>query len=155
MKKQQTATDLQIIINLQKPDYDNSLSNLPSQDKIKFRRSRINRLRIRGYTNEAIAHEIGSSISTVEKDLKDIRKQSKQWYEKESITDFCKSLYDSIILCDNAIEDLQILYSECDDLDSKIQILNTMSDFEERKTDLYVKTRVVGEYHNKNITEGK
>ena len=58
MKKNQTFTYLQTIINLQKPDYDNSLSNLPSQDKIKFRRDRINRLRIRGISNEIIAHKL-------------------------------------------------------------------------------------------------
>ena len=68
MKKKQTLVSLQTIINLQKPDYDNSLSSLPSQDKIKFRRDRINRLRIRGYTNEEIANRIGCCLSTVEKD---------------------------------------------------------------------------------------
>lgn len=146
MKKRQTFTELSTLINLQKPDYDSSFSDLPSQDKIKFRRDRINRLRIRGYSDEAIADKIGCSLSTVEKDLQDIRERSKQWYERESIIDFCQSLNDSIILCDNAIEDLEILYSEYGDLDSKIKILNTISDFEERKIKLYNKTKSVQKY---------
>jgi hypothetical protein len=146
MEKKQTFTELSTLINLQKPDYDSSFSDLPSQDKIKFRRDRVNRLRIRGYSNVIIADKIGCSLSTVEKDLQDIRECSKQWYEKESIIDFCQSLNDSIILCDNAIEDLKILYSEYYDLDSKIKILNTISDFEERKIKLYNKTKSVQKY---------
>jgi hypothetical protein len=55
MKKKQTLVELKTLVNLQIPDYDNSLSDLPSQDKIKFRRDRVNRLRISGYSNEDIA----------------------------------------------------------------------------------------------------
>ena len=146
MNTKQTFVELNTIINLQKPDYDDSLSDLPSKDKIKFRRDRVNRLRIRGYINEEISGKIGCSLSTVEKDLHDIRKRSKKWYEDESINDYCESLQDSIILCDNAIEDLQILYSEYNNLDSKIKILNTISDFEERKIKLYNKTKSVQKY---------
>lgn len=146
MKKKQTLSELSTIINLQKPDYDEKLSDLPSQDKVKFRRNRVNHLRIRGYSNEDIAIKIGCSLSTIEKDLQDIRERSRKWYENESIVDFCQSLNDSIILCDNAIEDLEILYLEYSDLDSKIKILNTISDFEERKIILYNKTKAVQKY---------
>ena len=142
----QTITELESLIKLQKPDYDSKLSDIPSKDKIKFRRDRINRLRIRGYSNCDVARQIGCSLSTVEKDLSEIRKRSKSWYEKESITDFCQSLYDSIVLCDNAIEDLQILFLESNDLQSKIEILNSISHFEERKTELFQKTNAVKKY---------
>ena len=94
MKVKQTFVELKTIVNLQKPDYDDLLSDLPSKDKIKFRRDRVNRLRMRGYINEDISIKIGCSLSTVEKDLYDIRERSKQWYEKESIDDFCQSLHD-------------------------------------------------------------
>ncbi len=146
MKKSKTYVNLQTLINLQKPDYDESFFDLPSQDKIKFRRDRVNRLRIRGYSNYQIAEKIGCSLSTIEKDLSDIREHSKNWYEQETITDYCQSLQDSIILCDNVIEDLQILYSECNDIDSKIKILNTILNFEVRKTELYHKTRSIQQY---------
>jgi hypothetical protein len=143
MKKEKTLACLQTIVNLQNPDYDNSLSNYPCQDKIKFRRDRINRLRIQGYSNEIISRKVGCSVSTVEKDLQDIRERSRQWYEEESITDFCQSLHDAIILYDNAIEDLQILYQEYDDIESKFVILAKISEFMERKTELYEKTKAV------------
>ena len=46
MKEKQTLVELKTIVNLQIPEYDKLLSNHPNQDKIKFRRDRINRLRI-------------------------------------------------------------------------------------------------------------
>ena len=153
MKRKETHLNLQTLVNLQKPDYDESFSDFPSQDKIKFRRDRVNRLRIRGYSNYQIAEKIGCSLSTIEKDLSDIRERSKNWYEQEAITDYCQSLQDSIILCDNAIEDLKIIYSECDNLELKIKILGTISDFEERKTKLYMKTGSVQNYLNQSNLE--
>lgn len=146
MREKQTLVELKTIVNLQLPDYDEKLSNFPNKDKIKFRRDRINRLKKRGLKNEEISRKIGCSLSTVEKDLQDIRELSRKWYENESISDFCQSLQDSIILCDNAIEDLQILQSEYDDLDSKLKILSNISDFEEKKISLYSHTQGVQKY---------
>ena len=91
MKEKQTLVDLKTIVNLQIPEYDNSLTNLPDQDKIKFRRDRVNRLRISGYINKEIAEKVGCSLSTVEKDLQIIRERSKKWYADESIKDYCQS----------------------------------------------------------------
>ena len=62
-----------------------------------------------------------------------IRENGKNWYENECINDFCESLQDSIILCDNAIEDLQIWYEECDVLKSKLEILTKISEFAFKK----------------------
>ena len=38
MKEKQTLVELETIVNLQIPEYDKSFTNLPDQDKIKFRR---------------------------------------------------------------------------------------------------------------------
>jgi len=144
MKGKQTLVELKTIVNLQNPDYDDSLTNLPDQDKIKFRRDRVNRLRISGYTNVEISEKVGCSLSTVEKDLQDIRERSRKWYADESIKDFCQSIQDSIILCDIAIEDLQILYHESVEIKEKMEILDKISEFEEKKIELYSKTKSVG-----------
>ncbi|MDE1769384.1 MAG: hypothetical protein KGI28_02365 [Thaumarchaeota archaeon] len=146
MKKRQTLTTLQTIINLQDPSYEESTSNTISQDKIKFRRRRINQLHLRGYTNVEISNFIGCSLRTIEKDLHDINELSRHWFEEQSIKDFCQSLQDSIILLDNAIKDLQILYAEHDDLDSKLKILSKIPEFEEKKYQLYFKTKSVQMY---------
>jgi|SRR6185312_3029120 len=146
MKKRQTCVDSQIIINLQDPSYEEPTAYTISQDKIKFRRRRINQLRLRGYTNVEISNFIGCSLRTVEKDLHDINELSRKWFEDQSINGFCQSLHDSVVLCDNAIEDLQIMYTECEDLDSKIKILSKISEFEERKYQLYSQTKSVQMY---------
>jgi len=150
MKKYQSSITLQSIINLQLPNCNESSSTTISQDKIKFRQKRVNQLRLRGYTNEEIANIIGTSLSTIEKDIHNINELSRKWFEDQSINGFCQSLHDSVILCDNAIEDLQILYSECDDMDSKLKILSKISGFEERKYQLYSKTKSVQAYLKEN-----
>lgn len=121
-------------------------SNSVIDEKISYRRKRVNQLRLMGYTNQRIADKIGCNLSTIEKDLKIIRENMRKWFEEESIKGFCQSLQDSIILCDNVIEDLQILYADCDNLDDKLKILSKISEFEERKTVLYQKTKSVSKY---------
>lgn len=110
---------------------------------IHSRRNMVNKLRLRGYTNREMATKIGCSLSIIEKDLHEIREKSRNWFDSESIKDFCQSLQDSIILCDNVIEDLQLLYSEGMDLDSKFKIISKITEFEDRKTSLYEKTHSV------------
>ena len=146
MKEKQTLVALKTIVNLQIPEYNKSLTNLPSQDKIKFRRDRVNRLRISGYTNMVISEKVGCSLSTVEKDLQIIRERSKKWYADESIKDYCESIQDFIIFYDNAIEDLQILYDESVEVKEKIEILDKISEFKKSKLDLYSKTKSVNNY---------
>lgn len=124
----------------------NGSSTTISQDKIRYRRKRINRLRLRGYTNQQIANQIGCNLSTIEKDLHDIRELSRQWYEEDSITEYCQSLHDSIILYDNAIEDLHIMYQNENEPQTKITILNKITEFEEKKTIAYEKTKSVQSY---------
>jgi len=151
MKKNQTLVELKTIVNLQNPDYDDSLSDLPAQDKIKFRRTRVNRLKVRGYSNTDIAKMLGCSLSTIEKDLQDIRKRSKKWYDNESVYDYCQSIQDLVILYDNVIEDLQILYNESVEVKQKLEILNKISEFEEKKLKLYTKTKSVRTFLEGNL----
>lgn len=129
----------------------NNTSNSIMQDKIKYRRKRVNQLRLRGFTNRQIAEKIGCDLSTIEKDLNAIRQTARQWFEHDSIIEYCQSINDGTILCDNIIEDLQILYSEEIELSNKLQILLLISQYETKKIDLFEKTHSVqcylrGEY---------
>lgn len=145
MRKGQTFLKLETIVNLPKPDLQNEDVSL-SELMIQSRQKRVMELSQQEHTNQEIANRINCSLRTVEGDLHHIRELSRSWFESESIKDYCYSLYDSIILCDSAIENLQILYSEYDDLESKIKIFKTILDFEERKTEIYHKTRSVQKY---------
>ena len=116
------------------------------QEKIAYRRKRVNQLRLRGYTNQQIADKIGCNLSTIEKDLHVTRENTKQWFEENSVIEYCQSLNDCIIVYDNAIEDLQILYTEDCTVESKLRILSMIAQFEEKKIMLYEKTRSVQQY---------
>ena len=144
MRKSYTLLELERI-EVPNPKFDDENTSL-GQLAVQSRRKMVNKLRLRGYTNEIIAIKLKCSLSTVEKINHQIRESGKRWFENECINDYCESLQDSIILCDNAIEDLQILYSECDDLDSKLTILSKISDFEEKKMSLYSHTQGVQKY---------
>jgi len=153
MKGKQTLVELKTIVNLQIPEYDDSLTNLPDQDKIKFRRDRVNRLRIRGYTNVEISEKVGCSLSTIEKDLQIIRERSKKWYADESIKDYCQSIQDFIIFYDNAIEDLQILYHESIEIKEKLEILDKITKFQRSKLLIYSHTQTIQKFLKNNELE--
>lgn len=61
--------------------FNNGIINLltrkietPLEDKVSFRRNQIKKLLQEGYKQKEIAQKLGSSLSTVEKDVKAIRK---------------------------------------------------------------------------------
>lgn len=116
------------------------------QEKVAYRRKRVNQLRLRGYTNQQISEKIGCNLSTIEKDLKSIRENARKWFDQDSITEYCQSINDGIILCDNVIEDLQILYQEDSDIETKLKILTLISEYETKKIQLYEKTNAVRDY---------
>ena len=72
-----------------------------------------------------------------------IRNNARKWFNEDSIIEYCQSINDGIILCDNVIEDLQISYQEDSGMDTKLKILTTISEYETKKTQLYEKTRAV------------
>ena len=124
-------------------------SSTPTHDKVSCRRKRVNELRLRGYTNKEIAEKIGCNLSTIEKDLAAIRENSRKWFGEDAITEYCLSLNDSIVLYDNMIEDLQILYSEADTVTEKLNILSMIAEFEQKKILAYEKTIAVRNYLEK------
>lgn len=145
MRTQYPVLDIEKIGKLPSITLDNSISTA-AQDKTHYRRNRVNQLRLRGYTNKQIANQIGCNLSTVEKDLHVIRELSRQWYDEDSITEYCHSLNGSIILCDNVIEDLHILYQNEADSEIKLKILTKIAEFEDRKTQLYEKTNALTKF---------
>jgi len=146
MRKSKTLLELEKI-RVPEPKFDDETVPL-GELAVQARRKMVNRLRLRGYKNQEIAGRLNCSISTVEKINHHIRENGKEWYENECVDDYCESLQNSIVICDNAIEDLQILYDEVSDLDSKLKILEMISEFEQRKTELFSKTKGVKRFLN-------
>lgn len=145
MKARYALLDIEKIETIPNITLDNSKTT-PSQDKIHYRRKRINQLRLRGYTNKQIADQIGCDLSTVEKDLHTIRELSRQWYDEDAIMEYCQSLNSAIVICENTVEELQVLYENETNLELKLQILTKITEIEDKKIRIYEKTRAVTKF---------
>ena len=55
------------------------------QDKVSGRRNQVRKLLLEGYKQKEIAQKIGSSLSTVEKDIREIRKEIMSEVQKDKI----------------------------------------------------------------------
>ena len=53
------------------------------QEVIEYRRKKVYQLKVQGYSNQQIADKIGVCLSTIEKDLKVIRKHLKNCFIEE------------------------------------------------------------------------
>lgn len=122
-------------------------------EKITYRRKRVNQLRLAGYTNQQIAQKIGCNLSTVEKDLHEIRENARHWFNNESINEYCQSVNDGIILCDVVIEELWLLYREETNSEIKTRILSLISTNEDKKLQLYKETNIVKRFLGENHDE--
>jgi|APSaa5957512535_1039671.scaffolds.fasta_scaffold01651_4 hypothetical protein len=116
------------------------------QEKIMYRRKRVNQLRLLGYTNNEIAKEIQCELSTIEKDNHAIRESSRQWFENDAVTEYCEFLHNAIVLYDCGMEELHLLYKEETNSEIKIRIWSTIADFEVQKMNLLEKTNSVQHY---------
>ena len=145
MKKQQSEYFIEDISNLPQIKLHESELTIV-EEKIMYRRKRVNQLRLLGYTNKEIAKEIGYKLSTIEKDNHVIRELSRQWFEEDSITEYCESLYNSIILFDCGIEELRLMYQEENGVENKIKIWSKIIEFENKKLILLEKTNAVKKY---------
>jgi len=58
------------------------------QEKIRYRRKQVYLLKIRRYKNQEIANKVGVSLSTIEKDLKELRYQLKDWFIEVARNDY-------------------------------------------------------------------
>ena len=121
------------------------------QEKIHYRRKRINELRMRGCTNKEISDKLGYSLSTVEKDLKGLRDSMKSWYEEESVIDYCQSIHESVTMYELMLAELKEMYSKADNDKERLEIMTKIGEFQERIAKLYQETAAVQKY----ITEVK
>ena len=145
MKKQQSKYIVEDISNLPQIKLSESVLTI-MQEKITYRRKRVNQLRLLGYTNNEIAKEIQCKLSTIEKDNHAIRESSRQWFENDAVTEYCEFLHNGVVLYDCGIEELHLLYKEETDSKIKMSIWSMIADFEVQKMNLLEKTNSVQEY---------
>ena len=145
MRNSQSSVCLKTLENVQEIKIKDTETTIV-QDKIRYRRETINKLRLRGYTNQQIAKKTGFSLSLIEKDLHTIRENSRKWFESESITEYSQTLQDAIILYDCGIEELQLLCEEEENKQVRINIWSKILEFIEKKSQTLEKTHSVASY---------
>jgi hypothetical protein len=145
MRKYQSEYVFDDISNLTPIQLDESELTI-MQEKIAYRRKRVNQLRLSGYLNKEIAKKIGCKLSTIEKDNHVIRESSRQWFENDAITEYCESIHNEIILYDCGIEELRLICKQETSFENKIKIWSKIIEFESKKTILFEKTKAVRKY---------
>lgn len=92
---------------------------------------------LQGYQNQEIADKLKISLSTVEKDLHEIREKSKEWFKEVSESGLLKSLVDGVFQIDFAQKELWTLYRNETKNPEKIKVLNSIIDASLKKKEIF------------------
>lgn len=92
---------------------------------------------LQGYQNKEISDTLGVSLSTVEKDLHEIKTDARNWFKEVSKSGLSKSLIDAVLQIDFVQKELWRLYREETKQDSKIKLLDSIVNSSIKKKSLY------------------
>ena len=98
------------------------------KEKIRSRQHDIHLLHLRGFRNKEIADNLEVSLSTVEKDLHDIRQETKSWIEDFRSEEVYCSFRNSYEQLEQIQKELWKKYREGKDPKMQIKILDSLAD---------------------------
>jgi len=93
-------------------------------------------LHLQGYQNNETAEKLNVSLSTIEKDLHEIREDAGNWFKEISKSGLGKSLVDAFLQIDEAQKELWRLYRTGKD-ESKPKILDEIINASVKKKELF------------------
>ncbi len=96
------------------------------EDKIDERRYKVYLMDLQGFSNNEIAKQLGTSLSTIEKDLHNMRNYCTKWYQEVINTDRNKSYLDSCTQIDLVQDELWRMYREQKDTNAKKRLLDSI-----------------------------
>ena len=96
------------------------------KDKIEERRYKVYRMDLQGFSNNEIADKLGTSLSTIEKDLHYMRYFCIKWYKEVIDGDRTKSFLDVCNQIDLAQAELWKMYRVEKDVNAKKRILDSI-----------------------------
>ena len=111
------------------------------------RQKQVYLMHLQGYKNQEISNVLHVSISTVEKDLHEIREEAKSWFMEISKSGMAKSLIDSFLQIDEAQKELWKIYRASSVNSNKIKILNSITDMALKKKAIFWGTKQDPYYH--------
>ena len=118
------------------------------QEKVEYRRKRVYLLKNQGCKNQHIAEKIGVSLSTIEKDLKEIRSQLKDWFIDVTKNDQCGALVSSILQLELVLNKLWNFFRDEKDPREARKILSQIVDTSIKRTQLFESAKHVNDYVN-------
>ena len=112
------------------------------------RQKQVYTLDLQGYQNKEIAEKLNCSLSTVEKDLQDIKKNASEWFREASKSGLAKSLVDAVLQIDFVQKELWKLYQEETQKQIKIKLLESIVSSSLRKKELFWTSGQKPSWHN-------
>jgi len=126
-----------------------TVEKLPKIDRQKH----VYLMHIQGYQNKEIADTLGPSLSTIEKDLHEIRESANTWFVEISKSGMAKSLIDSFLQIDEAQKELWQLYRTTGFTKTKVKILTSIADLALKKKAIFWGTKQDPYYHGYGISD--
>lgn len=99
-----------------------------AKEKIKSRQHEVHVLHLQSFSNKEIAEKLGVSLSTVEKDLHEIREDIKSWFEdfrSKGVYYYFRNSYEQL---EQIQKELWQKYREEKDRKNQIKILDSIAD---------------------------
>lgn len=104
-------------------------------------------LDLQGFSNKGISEKLSVSLSTVEKDLHQIKEKAKDWFLSLTWHGMAKSLTDASIQIDEVQKEFWRIYRNSDDENIRIKILNSIANLTMKKKELFWTTKQDPYYH--------
>jgi IS30 family transposase len=115
----------------------NQEQNFTVKMTIEERQKTVHSLDIRGFSNQEIADQLKVSLSTVEKDLKECRKNIRDWFSQLGSEERYEALVDATINFDEVQKQLWKMTREEKDPKEKVKLLGKISDISLKKVGLF------------------
>ena len=116
------------------------------KEKVEYRRKRVYLLKNSGYSNKEIAEKIKVSLSTVEKDLNEIRHQVKDWFDHISKNESHNAIVSSILQLELVSSKLWNYFRQEKDPREARKILLQIVDTTCKRTKLFQFSKHLAEY---------
>jgi transposase len=106
-------------------------------EKIDNRRSEVYSLHMQGYSNSEIAEKVGVSLSTIEKDLNQIRKFSLRWFKQLSQSGFMESVTNAYCQLELVQKKLWEKLRKTEDDNMQLKILDQITNTSMKKLGIF------------------
>lgn len=104
---------------------------------VSTRRKLVHSLDLQGFSNQEIAKQANVSLSTVEKDLNEMRQNIREWFSEIGSEERYLAFVDAVIHIDNAQKQLWKMVREEKDQKEKSRLLGQITDNAVKKAGLF------------------